>query len=87
MGEVYRARDTKLGRDALKVLPTEFALDAERLARFKRGAVPRWPPERNSDRIVGLVNPTQLDSPSPGQGEIQVVLNWFEELKRRVPVK
>src|SRR5262245_50176131 len=39
MGEVYRARDTKLNRDvALKVLPDAFALDAERLARFKREA-------------------------------------------------
>ena len=39
MGEVFRARDTKLNRDvALKVLPDSFAGDAERLARFTREA-------------------------------------------------
>src|SRR5271169_3247732 len=39
MGEVYRARDPKLGRDvALKVLPEAFARDAERMARFQREA-------------------------------------------------
>ena len=39
MGEVYRARDTKLGREvALKILPGSFANDAERMARFEREA-------------------------------------------------
>src|SRR5713226_7877362 len=39
MGEVYRASDTKLGREvAIKVLPQDFARDPERLARFEREA-------------------------------------------------
>jgi serine/threonine protein kinase len=39
MGEVYRARDTKLGRDvAIKILPHHFTSDPERLVRFEREA-------------------------------------------------
>ena len=39
MGEVYRARDPRLGRDvAVKVLPTAFSLDPDRLQRFEQEA-------------------------------------------------
>jgi serine/threonine protein kinase len=39
MGEVYRARDTKLGREvAIKVVPDAFAQNTDRMARFEREA-------------------------------------------------
>lgn len=39
MGEVYRARDLKLKREvAIKILPEEFARDADRVSRFQREA-------------------------------------------------
>ena len=39
MGEVYRARDTKLDRDvAIKILPEALATDPDRIARFEREA-------------------------------------------------
>jgi eukaryotic-like serine/threonine-protein kinase len=39
MGEVYRARDTRLGRDvAIEILPSTFAAERDRLARFEREA-------------------------------------------------
>jgi serine/threonine protein kinase len=50
MGEVYRARDTRLGRDvAVKVLPEGFANNAERLQRFEQEA-----------RVLGALNHPNL---------------------------
>jgi len=55
MGEVYRARDTKLAREvAIKVLPEVFAADPERLARFQReGTSSRFaePSQHRSDLL------------------------------------
>src|SRR5258706_962743 len=53
MGEVYRARDPRLGREvAIKVLPDAFAKDAERLARFDREA--RVLPSLNHPHIAAV---------------------------------
>jgi serine/threonine protein kinase/Tol biopolymer transport system component len=53
MGEVYRAHDTKLGRDvALKILPDMFSRDPERLARFEREA--RLLAALNHTNIAGI---------------------------------
>src|SRR5687768_5186536 len=65
MGEVYRARDTKLNRDvAIKVLPDLFASNPEWLARFEREA-----------KLLASLNHTHIaqiygfeDSPTAGSG-------------------
>ena len=69
MGEVYRARDTKLDRDvAIKILPEAFAHDADRLARFQREAKTLASLNHpNIATIYGLE-----ESPSVGSGQAGV---------------
>jgi serine/threonine protein kinase len=67
MGEVYRARDTKLRRDvAIKVLPDHFAADPDRLARFQREA--QVLASLNHPNIGGIYGLEETD-PSPGSGQ------------------
>ena len=82
MGEVYRARDTRLGRDvAIKILPVGFASDPERLARFEREA--HVLASLNHPHIAQIKNVTQ-QAAAP---QLVVILNWFEELNRLLPAK
>jgi Tol biopolymer transport system component/predicted Ser/Thr protein kinase len=61
MGEVYRARDTKLKRDvAIKILPDEFARDADRVKRFQREA--EVLASLNHPNIAGIYDLEQADS-------------------------
>jgi protein kinase-like protein/WD40 repeat protein len=70
MGEVYRARDTTLGRDvAIKVLPDAFTADPERLRRFEREA--RVLAALNHPHIAAIHGLEQAD-PSPGSGQAAV---------------
>jgi len=81
MGEVYRATDTRLNREvAIKVLPTAFVQDTERLARFEREA--KVLASLNHANIAaiyalesvgeGLAPPQEGTSPSPTDGDENV---------------
>ena len=75
MGEVYRARDTRLGRDvAIKVLPEAFASDPDRLRRF----------EQEARAIAALNHPhiCQLHD----VGKVYLVLEYVEGHELRGPM-
>jgi serine/threonine protein kinase len=61
MGEVWKARDTKLGRDvAIKALPAEFATDLERIARLEREA--KMLASLNHPNIAAIYGLEQVDA-------------------------
>ena len=76
MGEVFRARDARLGRDvALKVLPDLFAGDPDRLARFKREA--QLLAALNHPNIAAIYG-LEETGPSTGSGQAALVLELVE---------
>src|SRR5256885_11202585 len=78
MGEVYRARDSKLGRDvAIKVLPPAFAEDAARMARF----------EREAQTLAALNHPNIAAIYGIEQGAIVMELVEGADLKGPAPVE
>ena len=79
MGQVFRARDTKLDRDiAIKALPEAFAHDADRLARFQREA----------KTLAWLNHPNNRGYPRPGRkrGRDRLVMELAEgdDLSQRI---
>ncbi len=87
MGQVWRARDTKLDRDvAIKVLPEAFAHDADRLARFTREA--RTLAALNHPNIAAI-HGLEESSPSTSSGQVGVTalvmeLVEGEDLSQRI---
>src|SRR5205807_10134994 len=78
MGAVYRATDTKLGRDvAIKVLPEAFAQDAGRMARF----------EREAQVLASLNHPNIAAIYGIEQGALIMELVEGDDLKGPVPVE
>src|SRR6476469_2954303 len=85
MGEVYRARDTKLQRHvAIKVLPDLFARDPERLARFEREA--RTLAVLNHPHIAQVYGTVDLPAEGAGAATIGLVMELVEgeDLSQRI---
>ena len=82
MGEVYRARDTKLQRDvAIKVLPALFARDPERLARFEREA--RTLAALNHPNVAHIYGIVELPDDAGGHGLVMEFVDG-EDLAERI---
>ena len=72
MGEVYRARDSRLGREvAVKLLPAQFAADPERLARFEREA--RALAALNHPHIAGIYSVEHRPDDPAASGRVLVL--------------
>ncbi len=86
MGQVFRARDTRLNRDvALKVLPDSFANDADRLARFTREA--QTLAALNHPNIAAIYGLEEGPSAGSGQAGVRALVMELvegEDLSQRI---
>ena len=86
MGQVFRARDTKLDREvAIKVLPEAFAHDTDRLARFTREA--KTLASLNHPHIAGIYGLEESPSAGSGQAGITALVMELvegEDLSQRI---
>src|SRR5262245_30042184 len=86
MGQVYRARDTRLNRDiALKVLPDSFAADSDRLARFVREA--QTLASLNHPNIAQIHGLEESPSTATTQGTVRALVMELvegEDLSQRI---
>lgn len=88
MGEVFKATDLSLGREvALKILPREFTEDPDWRRRFEREArlLASFSHATYDVAADGRFVFVEGDDQSQLRNTMYVVVNWFEELKRRVP--
>lgn len=77
MGEVYRARDTRLGREvAIKVLPESFAADADRRARFEREA--QAVAALSHPNVVAIFDTGVHEAEGGGHAQLYVVMELLE---------
>jgi serine/threonine protein kinase len=88
MGEVYRARDTRLGREvAVKVSQERFGERFEREARVWADQVNRRFQDLSPDgKRAVILSPVETSATPTAEHEVVLIQNFLDELKRRLPL-